>query len=53
MATYEERRIQQLQQKLRSRIKRDGTPLAGFTQNVARIRAEIEQLSIKDEENGG
>jgi hypothetical protein len=52
MATREERRIDVLQRKLKSRTKHDGTPLPGFAQNVAMIRAEIAQLSISEGEDG-
>jgi len=43
------RRIDKLIQRLQSRTKADGTPLPGYTQNVAQIRAEIEQLTRADE----
>lgn len=43
--TYEERRIQKLQERLKARTKHDGTPRPGFEQNVAAIRSELEMMS--------
>lgn len=45
MKTAEERRVDRLAERLRKRCRKDGTPLPGFEQNVAAIRAELEQLS--------
>lgn len=55
MSTWQERRINRLQQRIRSRTRSDGTPLPGFKQNVAQIRAEIEQLAVdnRDERENG
>lgn len=47
MKTYIETRMEKLQQRLRGRTKADGTALPGFEQNVATIRAEMEQLSVR------
>lgn len=52
MSTYEERRVQILSERLRRRVKNDGTPLPGYEQNVATIRAELEQLSGWEVKNG-
>jgi hypothetical protein len=61
MTTYFGRRLERLEQKLRSRTRRDGTPMQGFEQNVAAIRAELEQINeraavaaaMKEEISGG
>lgn len=45
MSTYHERRIEKLAARLKARTRHDGTPLPGFEQNVASIRAELEQIS--------
>lgn len=39
------RRVDVLMAKLKARTKPDGTPKTGFEQNVAVIRAELEQIS--------
>lgn len=46
--TYEEKRVSILSERLRKRTHRDGSPMPGFEQNVAAIRAELEQLSVKE-----
>ena len=38
------KRIEILTERLQGRTKRDGSPLPGYKQNVAAIRAEIAQL---------
>lgn len=48
MTTQAERRIEALQRKLRARTRNDGSPLPGFAQNVATIRAELAQLAEED-----
>lgn len=45
MSTYHERRVEKLQSRLKGRTRHDGTPLPGFEQNVASIRAELEEIS--------
>lgn len=45
MSTYHERRMDKLASRLKARTRQDGTPLPGFEQNVASIRAEMEQIS--------
>lgn len=49
-------RIDKLAKRLKARTQRDGKPLPGYEQNVAQIRAELEQLSLRadygDEDNG-
>lgn len=45
MSTYHERRMDKLAARLRARTRHDGTALPGFEQNVATIRAELEQIS--------
>lgn len=45
MSTYHERRMDKLASRLKARTRHDGTPLPGFEQNVATIRAELEQIS--------
>jgi len=52
MKTYQERRMEKLEGKLKGRTKRDGTPLPGYEQNVAAIKAEIETL-LNMESNRG
>jgi hypothetical protein len=39
------RRVETLTAKLRARTKPDGSPKTGYEQNVAVIRAELEQIS--------
>lgn len=46
MTSYVSQRIDKLEQRLKARTKRDGKPLPGYEQNVAAIRAELEQLAI-------
>lgn len=43
---YVTSRIDKLTQRLKARTKRDGKPLPGYEQNVAAIRAELEQLAL-------
>lgn len=45
MKTFEQKRIDILQERLKRRTKAGGRPLPGYEQNVAAIRAEIETLS--------
>lgn len=40
-----ERKMDDLQKKMRARCKSDGTPRPGYEQNVARIKAEMELIS--------
>lgn len=49
MSTYQERRVDILAKRLKSRTRHDGTPLPGYEQNVATIRAELETLSAAEE----
>lgn len=49
MATRVERRVDRLARLLKSRTKSDGTPLPGYKQNVAQLRAEIETLTSTEE----
>lgn len=49
MSTYQERRVDILNKRLRSRTRADGSPLPGYKQNVASIRAELESLSDAEE----
>lgn len=51
MSFPSERRIDKLQRLLKSRTKADGTPRPGFEQNVATIRAQIEQLTVAPPED--
>lgn len=53
MTTHFERRMDILAQRLKARTKHDGTPRPGFEQNVAQIRAEMEQLSQRAAMIGG
>ena len=56
MSTYHERRIEVLNRRLRSRTKADGSPMPGFKQNVASIRAELaslEEMITRQEDNRG
>jgi hypothetical protein len=46
--TYFQRRIDQLAHRLKARTKADGTARPGFEQNVAALRAEIEQLTERE-----
>ena len=52
MTTGAERRVDKLAARLKARTKRDGTPLPGYEQNVAAIKAELAQISVKDYDNG-
>lgn len=55
MSTYIERRMERLASMLKSRTRGDGKALPGYEQNVARIKAEMEQLSLApnvEAENG-
>lgn len=45
MTTRIERRVDVLARRLRARTKHDGTPLPGYEQNVAAIRAELGMLN--------
>ena len=45
MTTQIERRVERLAARLRLRTRKDGTPLPGFEQNVAAIRAELADMS--------
>lgn len=49
MSLYVTKRIDKLEARLKARTKRDGKPLPGYEQNVAAIRAELEQLSLNIE----
>lgn len=49
MTTNVERRMDVLARRLKARTQRDGTPMPGYEQNVAQIKAEMAQLSAKDE----
>lgn len=51
MTTYQEHRMNILERRLRGRTQRDGKPMPGFEQNVAAIRAEMEQLSVRYAKN--
>lgn len=53
MSTHIERRMDVLAQRLKARTKHGGTPRPGFEQNVAQIRAEMEQLSQRAATIGG
>ncbi len=46
MTTRTERRMEVLAEKLQHRTRADGAPAPGFEQNVAAIRAEMEQMSV-------
>lgn len=52
--THEMRRLQKLMDRLQARTNHEGSPLPGYKQNVAALRAEIAQLQenmgIKDGE---
>lgn len=52
--TNVERRVEVLARRMRQRTKRDGTPLPGYEQSVAQIKAELGVLSNYDggDENG-
>lgn len=50
--TSTERRIDKLAQRLKARTQRDGTPLRGYEQNVAAIKAELAQLSVRIDNEG-
>lgn len=52
MSTYVERRVNILAERLRTRTQKDGRPLPGYEQNVAAIKAELAQLSVKEMDNG-
>lgn len=52
MSTHIERRVEVLARRLKTRTQKDGTPLPGYEQNVAGIKAELAQLSEKDEYDG-
>lgn len=52
MSTHHERRMDKLQQRLKGRCRADGTPRPGYEQNVAQIRAELEQLSVRADNEG-
>lgn len=52
MSTHVERRVDVLAKRLKNRTQKDGTPLPGYEQNVASIKAELAQLSVKGN-NGG
>lgn len=47
MSTYEERRMELLQRRLRARTRADGSPQHGYEQNVAAIKAEMELISVR------
>ena len=46
--TYNERRMELLSRRLKGRLRHDGTPVRGFEQSVAQIRAEMELLSVRE-----
>lgn len=48
MSTNVERRVEVLAKRLKLRTRKDGSPLPGYEQNVAVIKAELAQLSEKD-----
>jgi hypothetical protein len=48
MSTHIERRVDLLAKRLKLRTRKDGTPLPGFEQNVASIKAELAELSAKE-----
>lgn len=50
--THAERRMEKLAARLKARTQRDGTPLKGYEQNVAAIKAELAQLSVRIENEG-
>lgn len=52
MSTYVERRVEVLAKRLKTRTQKDGTPLPGYEQNVAAIKAELAQLSVKEQDYG-
>lgn len=52
MSTYAERRFEALKQKLQARTQRDGKALPGFKQNVAAIRAEMDTLQGRIDNEG-
>jgi hypothetical protein len=51
MSTHHERRVEILARRVRARTKHDGTPLPGFEQNVASLRAEMEIINERIEFN--
>ena len=55
--TYISNRIDTLSRRLAARTQRDGTPKPGYRENVAAIKAELEQLALhpsmlKETDNG-
>ncbi len=44
--SYVSNRIDRLAERLKARTQRDGKPKPGYEQNVAAIRAELEQLAL-------
>lgn len=53
MTTFQERRVAKIQRMLKARTKHDGTPRAGYEQNVASLEAELQTLSIAQERKNG
>lgn len=53
MKTWQERRLEKLKRRLEGRLRKDGTPMAGFEQSVASIRAELATLSVRVEKGIG
>lgn len=56
MKTWQEKRIERLQKRLRGRTRADGTAMPGFRENVAAIRAELSLISVDADgeiKNGG
>lgn len=51
--TWQERRLEKLKRRLEGRLRKDGTPMAGFEQSVASIRAELATLSVRVEKGIG
>ncbi len=45
MSTYHERRMDMLAKRIKGRTRHDGSPMPGFEQNVASLRAEMELIS--------
>lgn len=43
------RRIELLEERLQKRLRKDGTPMPGFEQNVASIRAELAALAAAEQ----
>lgn len=48
--TWQERRLERLKRRLENKLRKDGTPIAGFEQTVASIRAELENLLVRIEQ---